>query len=57
MAMRVTHNHGHKGMFVASMCGGALYYSPDITVMKPDVQAGIRLRRLHRCVGIHHHAG
>ncbi len=35
MAMRVTHNHGHKGMFVASMCGGALYYSPDITVMNP----------------------
>lgn len=35
MAMRVTHNHGHKGMFAASMCGGALYYSPDITVMKP----------------------
>jgi hypothetical protein len=36
MAMRVTHNHGHKGMFVASMCGGALYYSPDITVMNPQ---------------------
>lgn len=36
MAMRVTHNHGHTGMFVASMCGGALYYSPDITVMNPQ---------------------
>ncbi len=36
MAMRTTHNHNHKGMFVASMCGGALYYSPDITVMKPE---------------------
>jgi hypothetical protein len=35
MAMRVTHRHGHKGMFVASMCGGALYYSSDITVMNP----------------------
>jgi len=35
MAMRVTHNHGHKGMFVASMCGGALYYSSDITVINP----------------------
>ena len=23
-------------MFVASMCGGALYYSPDITVMQPE---------------------
>lgn len=36
MAMRTTHNHNHKGMFVASMCGGALYYSPDITVMQPE---------------------
>jgi len=35
MAMRVTHNHGHKGMFAASMCGGAVYYSPDITVVNP----------------------
>jgi hypothetical protein len=35
MAMRVLHNHGHKGMFAASMCGGAVYYSPDITVMNP----------------------
>jgi hypothetical protein len=35
MAMRVTHNHGHKGMFAASMCGGALYYSSDITVINP----------------------
>lgn len=36
MAMRVTHRHGHKGMFVASMCGGALYYSPDITAVNPQ---------------------
>ena len=36
MAMRITHRHQHKGMFVASMCGGALYYSPDITVMQPE---------------------
>jgi len=35
MAMRVTHLHGHKGMFVASMCGGALFYTPDITSMNP----------------------
>ena len=34
MAMRITHSH--KGAFVASMCGGALYYSPDITVAKPE---------------------
>ncbi len=36
MAMRVTHRHNHKGMFVASMCGGALFYSPDITVVQPQ---------------------
>jgi hypothetical protein len=33
MAMRVTHSH--KGAFVASMCGGIIYYSADITVAKP----------------------
>ena len=57
MAMRVTHNHGHKGMFVASMCGGALYYSPDITVMNAKSHAGVRLRRLRRHLGVHDHAG
>lgn len=35
MAMRVMHRHGDKGMFAASMCGGALYYAPDITVAQP----------------------
>ena len=34
MAMRVTHSH--KGAFVASMCGGIIYYSADITVAKPE---------------------
>jgi len=33
MAMRMTHSH--KGAFVASMNGGMLYYSSDITVPKP----------------------
>jgi len=33
MAMRMMH-HG-KGAFVASMNGGILYYSPDVTVAKP----------------------
>ena len=33
MAMRITHSH--KGAFVASMNGGVLYYSADITVAKP----------------------
>ena len=37
MAMRVTHgSNGAKGAFVASMNGGMLYYSPDITVAKPE---------------------
>ncbi|MBI5461296.1 MAG: hypothetical protein HY941_03830 [Gammaproteobacteria bacterium] len=34
MAMRMTHSH--TGAFVASMCGGSIYYSPDITIAKPD---------------------
>jgi hypothetical protein len=36
MAMRVTHGtNGSKGAFVASMCGGSIFYSPNITVKKP----------------------
>lgn len=36
MAMRITHGtSGSKGAFVASMNGGVLYYSADITVAKP----------------------
>jgi|GEM_PF-1657026 len=31
MAMAVTNRPNHKGMFVASMCGGSLYYIPNIT--------------------------
>ncbi len=34
MAMRMQHRG--KGAFVASMCGGIIYYSPDITVAKPE---------------------
>lgn len=37
MAMRITHGtFGAKGAFVVSMCGGALYYSADITLAKPE---------------------
>lgn len=37
MAMRVTHGtNGSKGAFVASMCGGSIYYSGDISVAKPE---------------------
>ncbi|MGD0961312.1 MAG: hypothetical protein ABSB19_16005 [Methylomonas sp.] len=35
MAARITHLHGHQGMFVASMSGGALFYSADITKINP----------------------
>ena len=36
MAMAITNRPGHKGAFVASMCGGALFYSADITVPQPE---------------------
>ncbi len=36
MAMAVTNRKSHKGAFVASMCGGAIYYSSDITVAAPE---------------------
>ncbi|HSQ63827.1 MAG TPA: hypothetical protein VLM85_11460 [Polyangiaceae bacterium] len=35
MAGEVTHKAGHKGHFTASMCGGTLYYCPDITAPNP----------------------
>ncbi|MEQ1593321.1 MAG: hypothetical protein ABL892_13170, partial [Thiobacillaceae bacterium] len=33
MAMATT--NVHKGAFVASMCGGSIFYSPDITITQP----------------------
>ncbi|HEY0334047.1 MAG TPA: hypothetical protein VGC74_10100 [Stenotrophomonas sp.] len=36
MAMAMTNLPGHTGMFVASMGGGAIYYSHDITVPRPE---------------------
>ncbi len=37
MAMRTTHGtNGSKGAFVASMCGGSIFYSANITVAKPE---------------------
>lgn len=38
MAMATTHLPGHTGMFVASMGGGGLYYSADITAPRPQFQ-------------------
>lgn len=38
MAMATTNLPTHTGMFVASMGGGAIYYSHDITAPKPEFQ-------------------
>jgi hypothetical protein len=35
METTVTHQRGHRGAFVSSMAGGAVYYTPDITVAHP----------------------
>lgn len=35
MEIGATHLHAHKGVFTASMMGGALFYSPDITAPSP----------------------
>ena len=35
MEVTVTNRPKHKGAFAASMCAGAIYYTPDITVAKP----------------------
>ncbi len=36
MAMAMTNRRAHKGAFVASMCGGSIFYSPDVTVQVPE---------------------
>ncbi|HVE27140.1 MAG TPA: hypothetical protein VNC22_17160, partial [Sporichthya sp.] len=35
METTVTNLPGHKGAFASSMCGGVIYYTPDITSKKP----------------------
>jgi hypothetical protein len=35
MEIGITHQPQHKGVFVSAMCGGALYYTPDITDPTP----------------------
>jgi hypothetical protein len=35
METTVTNEPGHKGAFAESMCGGVIYYTPDITLAKP----------------------
>ncbi|MQA12796.1 MAG: hypothetical protein GEV09_01110 [Pseudonocardiaceae bacterium] len=36
MEAAVTHQPGHKGAFVQTMKGGAIYYTPDITAPNPQ---------------------
>jgi hypothetical protein len=36
METTVTNLPGHKGAFAETMCGGAIYYTPDITVPDPQ---------------------
>ncbi|MBA3742340.1 hypothetical protein [Sporichthya sp.] len=35
MEVTVTNQKEHKGAFASSMCGGVIYYTPDITAAKP----------------------
>jgi hypothetical protein len=35
MEIGITNQPEHKGVFVSAMCGGAIYYSPDITAPVP----------------------
>ena len=35
METTVTNLPGHKGAFASSMCGGVIYYTPDITAKQP----------------------
>jgi hypothetical protein len=35
MSVGLLHGKNHKGAFTASMCGGTLYYSSDVTVANP----------------------
>jgi len=36
MEVAVTHQPGHKGAFVQTMKGGAIFYTPDMTAPKPQ---------------------
>lgn len=36
MSIGLLHQPEHKGAFTASMCGGSLYYTPDITAPNPS---------------------
>jgi len=36
MSVALTHLHEHKGVFAASMGGGAIWYAPDATAAQPE---------------------
>jgi hypothetical protein len=36
MEIGITHQPQHRGVFSSAMCGGAIYYTPDITVPNPE---------------------
>jgi hypothetical protein len=36
MSLALTHLHEHKGVFAASMGGGAIWYAPDATAAQPE---------------------
>ena len=36
MSVALTHLHEHRGVFVASMGGGAIWYAPDATAAQPE---------------------
>jgi hypothetical protein len=36
METTVTNRPNHKGAFAETMCGGAIYYTPDLTAAKPE---------------------
>jgi hypothetical protein len=43
MSVALTHLHQHKGVFAASMGGGAVWYAPDATAAQPDFRMVYRV--------------
>ena len=43
MSLALTHLHEHKGVFAASMGGGAIWYAPDATAAQPEFRMVYRV--------------
>jgi hypothetical protein len=43
MSLALTHLYQHKGVFAASMGGGAIYYAPDATAAQPEFRMVYRV--------------